>query len=478
LHGRRAESGATQLNGIGSGGVRLFGPTEMTTPQARVPRVTYFDADLVVEVDGPEETILGLSQRHRIPHMSECGGHARCTTCRVRCLDGLANLSPRTDAEAEIARARGWDPFTRLACQTQVRGDVIVERLIRSPAEAARMRAEEYGLKRGREVTLVTLFCDLRGFTPLTEGHLPYDVVHLLNRYFEAVGEAILNNNGYIDMYMGDAVVAHYGLDGAPPARSCLDAVRSGLLMQRSLDDLNHEVVAEFGVALRIGIGVDLGTAIVGPIGHSSKRQLTAIGDSVNRASRIESATKAFGAGLLVSDEVMEHVSASVVSPRLFDAELKGKSVLARLYEVTGFAVADTTMAIQSTFLVVARERKRFAERFYAHLFALAPETEAQFAGTPPELQDRMFVDMLFLVARSLSRLDELAPALTALGARHVAYGTLRAQLPIAKRALIATLRELLGEAMTAEAEAAWAETYDAMTASMARGMGHPGAVP
>src|SRR5436190_23946895 len=133
----------------------------MTPIPARPPRVTYCDADLVVEVKGPEETILGLSQRHRIPHMSECGGHARCTTCRVRCLDGLANLSPRTEAERAIAEARQWDPFTRLACQTRVHGDVIVERIIRSPADATRIRVEESGLQRGREVSLVTLFCDL-----------------------------------------------------------------------------------------------------------------------------------------------------------------------------------------------------------------------------------------------------------------------------------------------------------------------------
>jgi hemoglobin-like flavoprotein len=246
------------------------------------------------------------------------------------------------------------------------------------------------------------------------------------------------------------------------------------LLMQRSLEDLNHEMVTEFGVALRIGIGVDLGTAIVGPIGHSSKRQLTAIGDSVNRASRIESATKSCGARVLVSNEVMDHVSAAVVSPRSFDIELKGKGGLARLYEVTDFAVPDAAVAIQSTFALVARQRQRFGERFYANLFAIAPETKAQFADTPPELQDRMFVEILFLVARSMSRLEEMAPALTALGARHVAYGTLASQLPLAKRALLATLRELLGDAMTAEVEGAWSETYDAMAEPMARGMAMP----
>src|SRR3954453_16367067 len=115
--------------------------SNMTRTEAGRPRVTYFDADRVVEVEGPEETLLGLSQRHRIPHMSECVGHARCTTCRVRCLDGVGNPSPRTDAERAIAATREWDPFTRLACQTSVHGDVIVERLIRSLAEATLMRA-------------------------------------------------------------------------------------------------------------------------------------------------------------------------------------------------------------------------------------------------------------------------------------------------------------------------------------------------
>jgi class 3 adenylate cyclase/hemoglobin-like flavoprotein len=434
-------------------------------------RVVYFSDARTADVEAPSQTILRISQSHRVPHMSECGGHARCTTCRVRVLDGLANLSPRTDAERAIAEERGWDAFTRLACQTRVFGDVIVERIIRSAADAARMRVEESNLQRGRELSLAIMFCDLRGFTPLTERHLPYDVVHLLNRYFEAVGEPILNNNGYIDMYIGDALVAHYGLDGASPSRTCLDAVRSALLMQQGLADLNRRVLTEFGISLAMGIGVHFGTAIVGPIGHSSKLQLTAIGDSVNVASRIESATKDLGAPVLVSDDFLEHVRHLVKSPRAFDVELKGKSGQTRLHEVTGLVMQDPVLLVQSTLAEVARDGARFGKRFYETLFSMAPGTRVLFTTTPLELQERMFVEMLFLAVRSLSRLDELSPALVDLGARHVGYGAVKAHFALVKRALIATLREALGPRMTPEAEAAWSETYDVMTTSMLKGM-------
>lgn len=167
----------------------------------------------------------------------------------------------------------------------------------------------------------------------------------------------------------------------------------------------------------------------------------------------------------------MQHVRASVVSPRAFDAELKGKRGLTRLHEVTGIAAGDPVMIVQSTFALLAKERPRFGQRFYENFFALALDIRTLFATTTPEVQDRMFVEMLFLVVRSLSRMNEWMPALAELGARHLAYGTNEAHFAAAKRALMQTLDEMLGEAMTAEATAAWSSTYDAMVTSMLRGM-------
>lgn len=181
--------------------------------------------------------------------------------------------------------------------------------------------------------------------------------------------------------------------------------------------------------------------------------------------------TKTLGATLLVSDEVMEHVGTLVRSPRHFDTELKGKRGRTRLHELTGFVAHDTVMLVQSTFAQVAGDGAGFGKRFYEILFSIAPDTRALFTTTPLELQERMFVEMIWLAVRSLSRLEALIPALEDLGARHAAYGIQEAHFTVNKRALIETLREALGSRMTPDAEAAWSETHDVISGAMLRGM-------
>ena len=94
-------------------------------------RVIYPHEGTIEAVDG--QTLLEASIQNRVPHHHQCGALARCTTCRVRILDGLSHVSPRTSLEERVASERGWDDFTRLACQTRVHGDVVARRLLKSP---------------------------------------------------------------------------------------------------------------------------------------------------------------------------------------------------------------------------------------------------------------------------------------------------------------------------------------------------------
>lgn len=282
-------------------------------------------------------SLLEMSHKHGIPHESACGGNARCSTCRVLVLDGADNLLPRNDKECGLARLKGFEPDVRLACQARVRGPVTVRRLVMDGTDAE-LAQDSDARTSGKEMTLAVLFSDIRNFTPFAESHLAYDVAHILNRYFLKMGEAVLRHDGYLDKYMGDGLMALFGLNDEDPVDACRKAVRAGLDMLKALPELNQYLCRFFDADMRIGIGIHAGVALVAEIGHPSRRQFTAIGDVVNVASRVESATKELGVPLLVSEAVRGHLGAELLVGKEAVAHLKGKSDDIRLSEVWGLA--------------------------------------------------------------------------------------------------------------------------------------------
>ncbi len=173
--------------------------------------IAYLGDDTTTPVADPGMTILDVSIAHKIPHLRECGGNARCTTCRVRIHDGIENVLPRTQPEADVADARRWDRFTRLACQTRLSGDVTIERLVKRCEDVPGLQLEEASVAPPEERALAVLFCDIRDFTPFVDRNLAYDVVHILNRFFKAAGDAIVINNGVIYQHVGDQIVGLFG---------------------------------------------------------------------------------------------------------------------------------------------------------------------------------------------------------------------------------------------------------------------------
>jgi len=149
-----------------------------------MPKIT-FHGEKTVEI-ATDKTILETSLSSGIPHTHVCGGNARCSTCRVFILDGLENCMERNEKEKALAERRKFEPRIRLACQTKVSGDVTCKRLVKDEDDIA-MLSQEIGPEHactGQEKRLVIYFSDLRGFTTFSENNLPYDVVHVLNKYF------------------------------------------------------------------------------------------------------------------------------------------------------------------------------------------------------------------------------------------------------------------------------------------------------
>ena len=288
---------------------------------------TFDEADLSL-------SLLDIALKNKVPHMHVCGATARCSTCRVMVLENLENCTPRNAAEQKLADIKGFEKNIRLACQTQVTGPVKVRRLVLDDGDAD-LVIHSPQVTTGRETRLAIMFTDIRDFTVFSERHLSYDTIHILNRYFYQMGEAVLRNEGYIDKYMGDGMMALFGINTSDPQINCFNAVNAGLEMVDELKSLNVYLKRNFDVEFRIGVGIHFGEAILGELGHPNRRQMTVIGDNVNMASRIESATKTYQASLLISDAVHFHLKNRIQLGRTHDALLKGKSGSYQLHEVT-----------------------------------------------------------------------------------------------------------------------------------------------
>jgi adenylate cyclase len=253
---------------------------------------------------GAGASILEASRAGGIAHASVCGGRGRCSTCRVRVTRGLEGLPPPSEAERRVLARVGATPDVRLACQTRPLGDVAVAPLLAPSIAAAHALAED--ARQGQERELAVLFADLRGFTRMAEHKLPYDVVFVLNRYFETVGTAITRAGGVTNQFTGDGVMALFGIDDGPAA-GCRQALAATRAMVEGMAALSAELAGDLPAPLRIGIGVHVGPAVVGRMGWGESFYLTAVGDTVHVAARLEQATKDYDAELVVSEAVAGH---------------------------------------------------------------------------------------------------------------------------------------------------------------------------
>ena len=270
--------------------------------RARRIAVTYPSGRTVHGLQG--QTLLEISRAGGVPHAAVCGGRARCSTCRVRVTAGADTVPPPNADEARLLDRLGHPPNVRLACQVRPTAPLAVVPLVTPPTALADAHADT-DPNLGRECEVAVLFADLRGFTALSERRLPYDVVYLLNQYFRAMGEAIEAEGGHVDKFLGDGIMALFGLEttAAAAAEAALDAA---VAMGERLERLNAALAGELDAPLRMGIGLHIGAAIVGEMGHGAARQLTAVGDTVNVASRLEALAKAYEAELVASTALLE----------------------------------------------------------------------------------------------------------------------------------------------------------------------------
>jgi adenylate cyclase len=299
-------------------------------------RITYLPDAREVEAS-PGDTILQAALRAGIRLTHACGSNARCSTCRVAILEGLENCAPRTEAEQAIADHLRFKPMIRLACQTQVVGPALARRLVLDDEDeelAVESMSDPVAEPAGEERNVAILFADIRGFTAFAERLLPYDVIHALNRYYHQIGQIVHRYGGVIDNYMGDGILAVFGLEETE--RVVSRAIQAGLDMLQAVEAMKPHFQALHGRSFDIGIGLHYGAVVVGSIGWRAQKRRTVVGDAVNFASRVEAANKTVETNFLISDDAYRRAGHEVEVNQCPPWEIRGKTGLYQLYEIVG----------------------------------------------------------------------------------------------------------------------------------------------
>ena len=185
----------------------------------------------------------------------------------------------------------------------------------------------------GQDRELAILFSDIRGFSALSEGLEPRSVVESLNRYFSRMVEVVMQQQGVVDKYIGDALMAFFGAP-APDQESCFHAVSAALNMIDNLDDFNSQQSSHGRPVFSIGVGINYGGVTIGNIGSEQKMEYTVIGDMVNLASRLEGLTKPYQQPIIISDSVQKSIDGRFPCRMLDRVVVKGKSNPVVIYSV------------------------------------------------------------------------------------------------------------------------------------------------
>jgi adenylate cyclase len=177
----------------------------------------------------------------------------------------------------------------------------------------------------GAERLVTVMFIDLRGSTTLGEARMPYDVLFILNQFFDEMSKALSTTGGHYSNFTGDGLMAMYGLYETDPAKGAVQALRGAREMLLRLDKVNTRLKADLKEPLRIGIGIHTGEAIVGAMGPPQSQIVTAIGDTVNTTARLEGLTKDYSCSIVLSQAAAQAAGLKLTGHTLHSATVKGR---------------------------------------------------------------------------------------------------------------------------------------------------------
>jgi adenylate cyclase len=269
-------------------------------------------------------------------------------------LVSLMDVDLRTGADASGETVSVNVTGVPLRIETKDEGTILLlenissEKRVRStmarymdPALADRLVRADEDILGGASAVVTLLFTDIRGFTTLAEQLGPQGTVSMLNEYFTLMVDCIQHEGGMLDKFIGDAIMAAFGLPQASPDDADR-AVRTAIAMIRSLNEWNTTRVADGRPPIGMGIGLNTDSVVAGNIGSPKRMDFTMIGDGVNLAARLESACKQYHAQILISDLTHRQLKGVYRTREVDRVVVKGKTEPVAVHEVLDYHTDDT----------------------------------------------------------------------------------------------------------------------------------------
>ncbi len=420
----------------------------------------------IPDVD-PGRSLLDLVLGAGIDHYHECGGRARCSTCRVRVVKGLEYLRPRNPKEQDFAQRLGWDDDIRLACQARALGDVEIQPLVQDALDLGMLLDEQSQARPAKETTLALLSCRLADFDEFARKVNPHVQVHLLYRFFGQIGTRIPANGGKIESYSRAGFRALFGLETGSAREKCIAAVRASLRSAARMRVFNRYARTYCSQELKLSIGLHFARVVVGRFGSTGKEQLFLVGESGPVVDAICERNLEAGTRILASESFFNIIEDEVEIGNTLPEQDIGRPDAEDLYELLDLRNPDAYFIVQRTFERLEANKEEAGALFYQILFDLAPNVKPLFAKTDMRHQEQMFVSMLTAAIKGLDRPAEVASALRELGERHTAYGVLREHYEPLGRALLATVERMHGAELDLDVHLAWEHFFHRMVGMM-----------
>jgi len=297
------------------------------------------------------------------PIMLLCGNIRKTTNILTELLSGNAKIDADKLTFEENIKTR--DEIKRLSIE--IKNIVTLVRGMLPYVSFHTLRNAEKDSSRSATRDLCFLFTDIRGFTNLCENMPPQDVIALLNRYLDLETKIIFKNGGDVDKYVGDEIMAFFS-----GPRKEIRACKAAMEIREALYKEHEDAVRKGNAAISLGIGINTGSVVFGPVGSETRKDFTSIGDTVNLAARLEGANKQYGSKIIISESVYKNLKGDFICRELDYITVKGKTEAVRIFEVlqaTEKITAEKIQDLKELFeqgLYYYRQRKwKIAEKYF-----------------------------------------------------------------------------------------------------------------